>query len=150
MSLCPKEEVVRLLFSDRMIGDAGVLTVQAFPIDELIESNGKSVSVDRTSLLTPGMIEDKLVTYENPERGRERWGWCAASVSSIIQIVDQKDNTPVFDVREDQILNNFPPNPWDHAHAKIVRAHAGMTKGFIRGYRDKLLDVFQGGVKRLS
>lgn len=142
------ENVVRLLFSHRMTGEDGELTPEAFPTDELIEKNNKSVSVDREEMLLDyNHILNKLITYERPEKGRAKWGSSHAIVDAIVSIKDQ-DGTQVFRVLEDP-LENYPPAPWDAAHAKIVRADESFSKGFIRGYRDKLVKVFQSDVRKI-
>lgn len=142
------EELIRILFTDRMTSSAGKLENEAFPVDELIEKDGKSVSVDRLPLLPDrGCIEYKLITYENPFRGREKWGFSSGLVEHI-RAIHSQDGKRVFEVYADPI-ENHPPAPWDPAHAKIVRADASFTKGFVRGYRDKLIEVFQGNVTQL-
>ena len=147
--LYDQENLVRLLFTDRMTSSAGKLEKEAFPVDELVEKNGKSVSVDRLGLLPDcKWIMHKLVTYENPSRGRARWGF-ALGCSGCIRSIFSQDGKQVFEVCPDPI-KNFPPAPWDKAHAKIVRADVSFTKGFVRGYRDKLVDVFQGNVIKTS
>ena len=143
-----EEELVRMLFTDRMTSSDGELEKEAFPVDELIEKDGKSVSVDRQELLPSfECISQKLVTYENPSRGREKWGFALGLVEGVRSISSQHE-ARVFEVYPDP-NENFPPAPWDPAHAKIVRADASFTKGFVRGYRDKLVEVFQGRVTRL-
>lgn len=142
------EEVIRLLFTDRMTSSVGELEKEAFPVDELIERNGKSVSVDRLLLLPDReCIKCKLITYENPPRGREKWGFASGCVE-YIRAIHSQDGMRVFEVYADPI-ENHPPAPWDPAHAKIVRADENFTKGFVRGYRDKLVEVFQGSVTQV-
>lgn len=142
------EELIRILFTDRMTSPAGELEKEAFPVDELIEKDGKSVSVDRLNLLPDrDCIKCKLITYENPFRGREKWGFSSGFVR-YIRAIHSQDGMRVFEVYADPI-ENHPPAPWDPAHAKIVRADASFTRGFVRGYRDKLVEVFQGSVTQI-
>lgn len=143
-----EEELVRVLFTDRMTSSVGELEKEAFPVDELIEREGKSVSVDRLGLLPDRKwIEHKLLTYENPSRGREKWGFALGLVGAV-RAISSQDGARVFEVYPDPI-EHFPPAPWDRAHAKIVRADSSFTKGFVRGYRDKLVDIFQINVTRI-
>lgn len=142
------EGIVRLLFSHKMTAENGLLTVEAFPTDELVENNNKSVSVDREVMLPDqSCIINKLVTYERPDKGRAKWGSAHATVSAIVSIKDQ-NGVQVFKVLEDP-LHNYPPAPWDAAHAKIIRADKTFSKGFVRGYRDKLVQAFQNDVRRI-
>lgn len=142
------EQLVRVLFTDRMTSSAGELESEAFPVDELIEKDGKSVSVDRLDLLPDReCIKHKLITYENPSRGREKWGFALGVVGAVRAITSQ-DGRRVFEVYPDPI-ENFPPAPWDRAHAKIVRADSSFTKAFVRGYRDQLIGIFQGQVTQI-
>jgi hypothetical protein len=143
------EAVIRLLFHHRMVSEIGILSPEAFPTDELIEKGGKSVSVDRSALLkVPEQVRCKLVTYERPDKGRAKWGYAESVVQKIEGILDA-DGRSVFSVFADP-LENFPPSPWDHAHAKVVRADASFGKGFVRGYRDKLIEAFQASVTPLD
>jgi hypothetical protein len=143
-----EEVLVRILFTDRMTSSSGELENEAFPVDELIEKDGKSLSVDRLAfLLSHDCIKHKLITFENHSRGREKWGFALGLVGGIRSITSQ-DGARVFGVHPDPI-ENFPPAPWDRAHAKIVRADASFTKGFVRGYRDKLVEIFQAQVTRI-
>jgi hypothetical protein len=142
------EFIYRLLFSHRMIDGEGKLSAEAFPTDELVEEKEKSVSVDRETLIEKEWLKWKLVTYEKPEAGRAKWGHCRSQVVMIAGIISQ-DGKQVFSVLEDQITGNFPPNPWDNAHAKIVRASSSFSKSFVRGYRDKLIEAFEPTVVRL-
>ncbi len=143
-----QEVLVRVLFTDRMTSSDGELEKEAFPVDELVEKDGKSVSVDRLALLPScECISHKLVTHENPCRGREKWGFALGRAEGV-RAISSQDGVRVFEVYPDPI-ENFPPAPWDRAHAKIVRADASFTKGFVRGYRDKLVEIFQGQVTRL-
>lgn len=149
MCVLPDNEIViRLLFSDRMVVENGRLTSEAFPVDELMESNGKSVSIDRCHLMNPDWIQSKLITYEKPEKGRARWGASYSAVSNVLDIQDEAKRS-VFCVCADEIIDNFPPNPWDHAHAKIVSAQPEKGKGFIRGFRDKLIDAFSLDIRKI-
>jgi hypothetical protein len=142
------EHIYRLLFTDRMVDVNGKLSLEAFPTDELVEIDGKSVSVDRESLIQDGWLVCKLITYERPRSGRAKWGHCKSLVSRVTGITSQ-DGEQVFSVLEDRITGNFPPNPWDEAHAKIVRAKQSFSKGFVRGYRDKLIEAFEPTATRL-
>lgn len=142
------EEIARLLFEHRMVAQNGVIGKEAFPVDELIEKNNKSVSVDRTSMMEMGWYILKLRTYEKPENGRAGWGMAIASVRQVADITTV-EGLPVFSVCEDPITS-FPPPPWDPAHAKIVRAKPEYTKGFVRGYRDKLVAAFQENCKKVA
>lgn len=147
-ALGDEEKLARLLFTDRMTSSIGDLEKEAFPVDELVEKDGKSVSVDRLALLpNHECISHKLVTYENPSRGREKWGYALGIVESV-RAISSQDGVRVFEVYLDPI-ENFPPAPWDRAHAKIVKADASFTRGFVRGYRDKLVETFQGQVFKI-
>ncbi len=144
-----EEQLVRLLFSTRMVDDSGTLGKEAFPVDELIEKSGKSVSVDELSKLDmPEHVDNKLETYQNPARDRHRWGFALAVCSQITSIMSQ-EGLQVYSVLKDPIEGNFPPAPWDHAHAKIIRADSSFGKGFVRGYRDKLTELYQENVEAL-
>lgn len=136
------ENLCRLLFYHRMVSEDGALGKEAFPTNELIEAQGKSVSVDvMSSLSVPEHIYNKLVTYENPKAGRSKWGYAFANSAEIESVLSQCGKQ-VFKCTPDP-LTSFPPAPWDHAHAKITRASEDMGKGFVRGYRDKLRQLFQ-------
>ena len=140
-----EETIIRLLFHHRMVENSGKLKKDAFPAAELAEVNGKSVSVDRAKfLLMPLHIVNKLKTYENAQKGRSKWGYCSA-ISSEISEIRSQGGKQVYCVLIDPIMNH-PPAPWDHAHAKIVRADSNFSKGFLRGYRDKLTEVFQRSI----
>jgi len=131
-----------------MTSSNGKLENEAFPVDELIGKAGKSVSVDRLVLLPSNdWIKHKLITYENPSRGREKWGFALGRAEDV-RLITSQNGAKVFEVYPDPI-ENYPPAPWDRAHAKIVRADASYTKGFLRGYRDRLVDVFQAKVERV-
>jgi len=145
VAVCNSEDVVRLLFFHRMTSDSGVLEKEAFPADELAEVSGKSVSVDRLNLIkVPEDIDNKLATFERPEKGRSRWGFTYSGVQAVSNIRSQCGKQ-VFAVFEDPI-ENYPPAPWDAAHGKLVRANSSFSKSFVRGYRDKLVEVFQANV----
>jgi hypothetical protein len=131
-----------------MIDGEGKLSSEAFPTDELIENGGKSVSVDQESLILQEWLTWKLVTYERPEAGRAKWGHCKSLVATIRGITSP-DGQQIFTVLEDRITGNFPPNPWDHAHAKVVRASKDFSKSFVRGYRDKLVEAFEPTILRI-
>lgn len=144
------ENVVRLLFSTRMVDGSGTLGKEAFPVDELIEKAGKSVSVDEMSQIEiPGHVSQKLETYQNPLRDRHRWGYAFATCNQIVNIKSQTGEQ-VYAVFKDPIETNFPPAPWDQAHAKITRASPAFGKGFIRGYRDKLTELYQLQVVKVA
>jgi len=140
------EQLIRLLFHHRMVDSSGVLGSEAFPTEELIEKNGKSVSVDRLSMINRlDLIYHKLLTYENPTKGRAKWGHAVASRAQIEAITSQCGKQ-VFSCCSDPVVGNFPPNPWDAAHAKVTRARAEYSRGFVRGYKDKLCLEFQKSV----
>lgn len=144
------EHVVRLLFTTRMVNESGTLGKEAFPVDELIERSGKSVSVDEMSKIQiPSHVSHKLETYQNPTKGRHRWGYSYA-VCHQVESIKAQTGEQVYAVFKDPIKTNFPPAPWDHAHAKIVRAQSEFTKSFIRGYRDQLTELFQQEVVKVA
>jgi hypothetical protein len=142
------EELIRALFADQMVTTSGDLTTNAFPVDELIEKENKSVSVDRESLLSrKSLIKEKIEKNENPNSKRAKWGY-ATGLTSEIRNIESQCGKKVFEIYPDPI-SKTPADPWDNAHAKIVRADQSFSKGFIRGYRDKLIAAFQKNVTKL-
>lgn len=146
----PTESVIRLLFHDRMVTLDGDIGPEAFPADELAENGGKSCSVDRLDLVEfPLHIVQKLNTFENSTKNRSKWGCCEATCAAVHSITSQC-NRQVFCVVEDPIHKWYPPAPWAQAHACVVLASREYSKGFVRGYRDKLIEAFEGGCHRMA
>lgn len=93
-------------------------------------------------------------TFSNAERLLAR----SSSLASEIREITANDHSghkdwekfsskQVFDVVADpNQQDDFPK--WDRAHAKIIRADSAMTKGFVRGYRDKLRSLFQSNLQK--
>lgn len=145
--VCNAEDIARLLFFAQMIDDDGKITNAAFSTEELVEQNGRSVSVDRCWLLGEGyyhILKLKAAVLANDEKNRAKYGYATAMASDIRAIIGS-DGCPVFDVFPDEIVQPAP-DPWDCAHAKLVRARKGLTKGYVRGYRDKLQDLFSKNI----
>ena len=151
--LSDREDVARLLFSDQMVDpQSGTLTDAAFPTNELAEvidkktGAKKSVSVDRCDLLSDvfHVLSAKGDVLQRPDRHRSKYGYACVTAAEIRSIVFAADDgtRSVFNTFEDPIQNGNHPL-WDEAHAKLVRASPELTKGFLRGYRDKLSDLFQ-------
>lgn len=152
------EQVARLLFSDQMIDPStGKLKDAAFSTRDLIEEvdsrSGKprSVSVDRCAMLANvhAVLEVKAETFQSTEKRRAKWGYARATARKIRSILFNLTDGigPPFNVFEDPIEDGKYPD-WDSAHAKIIRAHPSYRKGQIRGYRDKLADLFQTDMVR--
>ncbi len=152
--LSESEEVARLLFADSMVAaTTGKLKTEAFPVDELVEIEGrdgkaKSVSVDRCCQLNPlkETLQEKASKFENPKANRSKWGF-AIALTEEIRSIQTPDRQQVFDVFEDPVLGGYHPK-WDCAHAKLVRAHQNHTRSLIRGYRDTLIEVFSKKVEQ--
>ena len=142
------EELNRLLFSEQMVGDDGILKAEAFPMDELLEKDDKSASLDRSALLADRdtLLRQKLNELSNPESRRAAWG-IGRSVASEVRTIALQDGRQAFEIFEDK-LDNDPPKPWDEAHAKLVRSNSEYTRGLIRGCRDKLIDCFSQSIER--
>ena len=149
--LSDEEEIARLIFHDQMIDPAtGKLTPAAFPTEELIEKidsrtgRAKSSSVDRCKLLQDvhETLCAKASTLENPEKNRAKWGYTCQTSARVRSILGPDNRSSVFNVFADAILDGDEPL-WDHAHAKLVRAKSEYGKGFVRGYRDQLIQLFE-------
>ena len=146
--IADNEELNRLLFAGQMVDENGHLKIESFPMDELLEKEGKSASLDRTALLpnpTQNLVE-KLLELENRDKNRSAWGLGKSLASSVRQI-ELQDGRQAFDVFEDRLVNN-PPKVWDNAHAKLTRAKPEFSRSLLRGCRDKLIECFSENIQR--
>ena len=127
-----------------MIGADGVLKPNAFPADELVEKKeGRSVSVDRCSLLgnqAHGLLERKAGEIADAEKNRSKYAYGVAVVRRV-RLIRDEGGRQVYEIFPDPIQKD-DERPWDHAHAKLVRADASVTKAKARAFRDKLIDLF--------
>lgn len=142
-SLENNEDVSRLLFYDQMIDAENRLQKSAFPMGDILEENNRSLSVDRCMILGRSfhdLLARKSRKYADANKGRAEQGYCLAATGHIRSIQgDSKEQ--LFDVLPDPI-ERANPDPWDSAHAKLICANPKLTKGYLRGYRDKLCDLF--------
>ena len=149
VEVADEEEVARLLYYPQMINKKGELQDFAFPMNDLMEAKGRSISVDRCWLMGKDfhqMLERKAEQFARSDRNRAKHGYCLAVVKRIRSILGTS-NEQLFEVRADAIVQ-ANSNLWDHAHAKIVRANPCHTKGYLRGYRDKLSTLFSQDFRR--
>ncbi|MCY4228381.1 MAG: hypothetical protein OXF20_11990 [Gammaproteobacteria bacterium] len=147
------EEVARLLFFPQMVDHSGgQLKQTVFPMDELLANkNKRGVSVDRCGMLKDyeTLLHSKAHENANPEGGRHPYGYCLGKVKHIRSIKIEYDGAKqAFEIFSDPILDNNPSREWDHAHALIVRFSDIYTRGLLRGFRDRLIEVFSSSVKR--
>ena len=145
-----EEKIARLLFHPQMVSQEGELKPNAFPMDDLVEANGRSVSVDRCGLLGKDFhqtLAKKAAKFANPDTGRHKHGYCLAIVRRVRAILGAS-NEQLFEVQADAIAQ-ARPDPWDRAHAKIVRACPSHGKGYLRSHRDKLCTLFSEGMRRV-
>lgn len=136
------ERIVRFLFFPQMIDRDGKLTPSAFPIDEIIEDKGKSLSTTREQLaLERGWVLELMCRERaNPEKDRAAFGHAIGAAKSIRAIVvDSKSGEKLFDIVPDPVLFK---GETDTTHAKVSSANPAWKKAFIRGFRDKLADAF--------
>lgn len=140
------EEVARVLFDPDMVDSAGNLTARAFPTDELVRKNGKTVSVNRSSKFDDSHAEIKrrAAVMENPEKGRSAWGYRLGLVESVRQIRDSENQQRIFQVYCDPVEFD---GKIDVFHASITKASEGYTRGYVRGFRDHLATAFNKSIQ---
>jgi len=137
------EPVSRLLFYPQMIDADNNLQSSAFPMDEIVEKEGRSISVDRCKVLGPeyhDILDRKATHFAKEGKNRSKHGYALAVTGRIHKIVG-KQNEQLFMVSPDKI-HKLPPDPWDDAHAKLTRMDPNHNKGYLRSYRDKLCELF--------
>lgn len=138
------EQIARLLFYPQMIRD-GVLEPSAFPMDELLARKGKNgSSVDRCELLEDRdkMLCDKAHENANAAGGRAPYGFCLGKSEEIRAIEEENSSAQALEIFADEITDNDPPKPWDHAHALIRKFDSSYTRANLRGTRDQLSEIF--------
>ena len=138
------EEIARLLFYPQMVRN-GELEPSAFPMDELLAKNGKNgSSVDRCDLLKDkvAILKQKSKEISNPAAQRSPYGFCTARAEQIRAIPEEKNSKQALDVFPDEIRDNDPPKPWDHAHALLRKHNNEYTRANLRGTRDHLTKIF--------
>ena len=143
-----EETVARLLFYAQMIDATGKIQSNAFPMDDLIEKDGRSLSVDRCNLLGQDprvLLERKAEKFASADRNRAKHGYCLSVVKGI-RSIRGSSGEQLFDVLPDPIEQS-PPDPWDNAHGKLTGAAPDFSKSYLRGYRDKLCDLFSQNIR---
>jgi len=126
-----------------MIGVDGVLKQNAFPADDLVERGGRSVSLDRCSLLgdqAHRLLERKAAEIADAEKNRAKCAYALAVVRRVWKIRDD-EGKQIYQIFPDPIEKG-EERPWNYAHAKLVRADPSITKAKVRLYRDKLIELF--------
>ncbi len=145
------EQIARLLFYPQMIRD-GVLEPSAFPMEELLASKGKNgSSVDRCDLLAgrDTLLHRKAHENANADGNRNPYGFCIGKTGQVRAITTGDVNpAQALEVWPDEITDNDPSKPWDHAHALIRKFDDAYTRANLRGARDRLSDVFSHCIVR--
>ena len=144
-----RETVARLLFYAQMINARGEIQSNAFPMDDILGEGGRSLSVDRCRLLGRNyhsLLEQKAGKFAKSGSNRAKHGYCLAVVGHI-RAIRGGEGEQLFDVLPDSIEQS-PPEPWDCAHAKLIAAKHGFSKSYLRGYRDKLCELFSKRIHR--
>ena len=148
-AVADEEEIARLLFYPQMVNQQDELKKSAFSMEELMEEGGHSLSVDRCRLMGKDFhraLGRKAGQFASADKGRAKHGYCLAVVKRI-RSIRGASNEQLFEVQADAIVQ-ARPDPWDQAHAKIVSASPSHTKGYLRGYRDKLCGLFSAEIRR--
>ena len=146
------ETIARLIFYPHMIKD-GKLQTFAFPMDELLAIKCKDgVSVDRYNLLSDPdhLLRQKAKKNANPTKGRTPYGFCLSTSKQIRAIKEKQGNSQAFEIFQDEIKNNNPPEPWDRAHALIRKFDSTYTRAHLRGSRDYLLKIFSDRIEQFQ
>lgn len=131
-----------------MINADGKIMKNAFPTDELLALKcKKGVSVDRCNLLKDPekILHQKAKEIANPKANRKHWGYCIGKVKQIKSIVGNKSQQ-VFKISPDPISDENNPKPWHLSHTIIVVSDPSCTRADLRGYRDKLTQVFSSKI----
>ena len=137
------ENVSRLLFYARMIDDQGRIQKSAFPMSDIVQEKGRSVSVDRCKILGyrfHNLLAQKAGKFADVSKDRAKHGYCLA-VAGKIRFIQGASGEQLFDILPDAIKQDRP-DPWDCAHAKLVRANPIFSESYLRGYRDRLCELF--------
>ena len=148
MEVASREEVARLLFYRQMINEKGEIQNAAFPMDDIVQENGRSLSVDRCGLLGKSphrLLERKADKFAKAGSNRSKHGYCLA-IAGQVRSLQGQDNEQLFEIVPDPVAQPNPA-PWDRAHAKLVSADPSSRKAYLRGYRDKLIAVFSNNVR---